>query len=96
VPGEAAPQLVVRDDDEAELAAGGQATLSTQRSWWYPGPEPELDAPVVQTGPWVDDTPGQAVGSATVLGDLYAYDADHLQRFSWRHAFKLGVVSDCE
>ena len=89
------PRLVVRDRFSAELGPAGAATLTTQRSWWYPGEKPDTEAPAVINTTWFDETPGAAVGAANVGGTRHAYDAVHMISFTADQSFQLGVVSDC-
>ncbi len=88
------PQLLVRDRFSATLVSGGVAIVDHAWTWWWPeqGIE-EIDS---SDDPWVDQTPGNVAGAATIGGDVFAYDAVHMMAFAADRSFKLGVASDCQ
>ncbi len=91
--GESSPTLLVRDRYDATLSGSAPASLSLTRTWWWPATV--ADAPVVQFGPWSDDTPGNTAGAATVLSILHAYDPTGLFTFTADRSFKLAAASPC-
>lgn len=95
VEGELEPQLIVRDRFSASLTDPNTATLTMERSWWWPADGPDVDTPIETNGSWVDETPGYTAGAATVNGGSFAYDALHLMSFASEQSFRLGVSSDC-
>jgi hypothetical protein len=95
VAGETEPQLVVRERFSADLPGDAGATLTRERSWWWPGPDAANDEPQVGIGGWADQTPGNVAGAATVVGVTHAYDAVHMFSFLPDESLKLGVASDC-
>jgi hypothetical protein len=87
------PQLLVRDRFSATLVSGGIAIVDHAWTWWWP--EQGIQEVDSSDDPWVDETPGNVAGAASIGDDTFAYDAVHMMAFEADRSFKLGVVSDC-
>jgi hypothetical protein len=87
--------LIVRDRYEASLASGGAALLRAQSTYWYPGPDASPRAPTEQSGTWVDTTPGNSAGAATVVGQPHAYDARSLIPFASGPTLRRAAATGC-
>ena len=91
--GEPEPRLIVSDTHQAELAAGGAATLTIHRAWSYP--DAVDDPPNVGNGTWVDHHPGYAAGAVTISGTVHAYSPETLVTWDNARGLKLGVLPPC-
>ncbi len=92
--GEDTPALIVRDRFDAHVPATSQAQLASRQMWWWPeGPVPAGDES--ESGPWIDETPGNIAGAASIVGVRHAYDALGLISFVADRSFVLGAPAPC-
>ncbi len=88
------PQLVVQESYALEADFGAVATVSTTTTWLHevvPAGEP----PIVTTGGWFNQTPGQLVGMAWISGITYLYDELRLAAFAEDRTLRRNLTSDC-
>ncbi len=85
---------IVRDTFTLDAGAGAQATMRSVRSWTFNDP-PIEEAPVVATGSWYNQTPGQPLGMSWVAGVTHLYDEQRLAAFADDRVLYKGPATSC-
>lgn len=93
--GASEPRMIVRDTYTMETGGGAQATSTTQRTWLH-AETPIEQPPVVETGTWFNQTPGQPQGMIWVAGTVHLYDAVRLVGFEENRVFYEEAPASCE
>ncbi len=93
--GEHAPRMIVRDDYTMETAGGAQMTQTTVRTWMH-GDAPLEQPPLVETGTWFNQTPGQPAGMIWIAGTTHLYDDQHLVAFDEDRVFYEEAAAGCD
>ncbi len=95
VQGEDAPRVIVRDDYTMETAGGAQMTKTTLRTWTH-GDAPIEQPPIVQTGTWFNQSPGQPSGMIWIAGTTHLFDDRHLVAFDEDRVFYEEAPAGCD